>query len=207
MVDHIYNNRKRNKHIWKKAEVDGWLAIWLKAVKYNNWPTRVAKYIWGKQSPDISCGSMETSNCKPLSNNCCKHQKSLYQLTPARAHANTAQISYARTARSKHRASSFTGQQRGFTTRPRHCTSSSRIWPSKTLWVLVTSWLTGMGPATQIPRSMSHLFLGHRVGWLAQSSVQPPEAQLLGLLWERCLVSSASLKQLQEAGEEVVIPQ
>ena len=155
-------NPKRNRHIWKKAEVDGWLAIWLKAVDYKHWPTRIARYIWGKQSPDISCGSMDSTSCAPLDNNCCKYQKSLCHLTTARSHANETQISYASMARSKHLVTYFTTQQRDFTTRPLDCTSSFRIWPLKMFLVFMTSWLTGTVPAIPTLRPMSHLSLGHR---------------------------------------------
>lgn len=73
MADHISNKRKDMRRIWKRAQVDGWLEVWLKAVPYKDWPYRVAKQIWDKPSPDIQCGSME-GNCHPLNNNCCKHQ-------------------------------------------------------------------------------------------------------------------------------------
>ena len=81
MSDHISNKRKHMRRIWKRAQVDGWLAIWLKAVPYKDWPYQVAKYIWDKLSPDIDCGSMQADNCHPLNNHCCKHRTILWRLT------------------------------------------------------------------------------------------------------------------------------
>lgn len=68
----VNNKRHHNKHIWNKAEVDGWLSIWLKAVAYKRWPERVAKNIWPHKVVDIHCADMHSTECGPVTTNCCK---------------------------------------------------------------------------------------------------------------------------------------
>lgn len=72
----VNNKRHHNKHIWNKAEVGGWLDIWLKAVAYNRWPERVAKNIWPHKVVDIHCADMHSTECGPVTNNCCKKKTS-----------------------------------------------------------------------------------------------------------------------------------
>ena len=157
MADHINNKRKHMRRIWEMAQVDGWLNIWLKAVPYNDWPYRVAKYIWDKPSPDIDCGSMEADNCHPLNNNCCKPPDHV-AIDHYSSYTNKTQTPYARTAESKRRDTSFTGRQRDFILPPRHCTNSFRISPFKMPLVWAGSYLTGTVPATQTLRPMLRPF-------------------------------------------------
>jgi hypothetical protein len=83
MQDRIRNKRKLMKHIWKKGYVSPWLSIWLKAVKYHDWPRTIAKYIWDLEAPNIDCGSMGGSRCGPLTQNCCKSLKAIAAIAKA----------------------------------------------------------------------------------------------------------------------------